>query len=278
MQCFHIKYRIFDVVLGHCATSIDKYRMLMFGGRAEGGRYLSDSWVFSLVTYSWTAVNLGSGMSAVRPPPRAFAAMAPSRSTRTIVLYGGTNGEEVFSDIWIFKWGGRSFDFDTLPGQDAETGGAHPTTCSVCDTDGAPDSMSEGSLGGHSEELLWARDVAVGSGQPPGRYGHRLLPIAASPAVDRSYRGSSMGTTKLRNGTFLAVVGGCCVSPMRELAGRENNAGSGVMPPTEIKKLLNMSHELQVREPPVPLRLRMLCYALFSFCHRSDMLLRVAMQ
>lgn len=221
--------------------------MLMFGGRAEGGRYLSDTWIFSLVTFSWTPVNVGVGMMAVRPPPRAFAAMAPSRTTRTIVLYGGTDGENVFSDIWIFKWGGRSFDYDTMNGRDVENGGVHPNTASVCDPDGTPDPMSEGSLGGHSKELMWSRDVAVGNAQPPARYGHRLLAIAASPGVNRTHRGSSMGTTKLRNGTFMAVVGGCCVSPMRELAGRESSMGSGVMQPTEIKKLLNMSHELQVK-------------------------------
>lgn len=225
---------------GHCAAAIDKYRMLIYGGRGEGGRYLSDSWVFSLVTMSWTAVAQGTGVLSVRPPSRAFAAMAPSRSTRTIVLYGGTNGTEVFSDIWVFKWGGKSFDFDRRQDDKGNDLGPRPSTCSVCDVHGSEDPMSDGSLGPHSEELLWTRDVAVGSGShPPGRYGHRLLPIAAALP--------GMGTTKLRNGTFLAVVGGCCVSPAKELEGRENNAGGGVMPPSEIKKLLAMSHELQGR-------------------------------
>jgi hypothetical protein len=214
---------------GHATTTLDKNHLLLFGGRAAGGRYLSDTWIFSLISFSWIAISLTTD-DTVRPPPRAFSAMAASPSTRSIILYGGTNGVDIFGDIWIFKWGAKSFDFERAE-----------VSTSVCNINVAPDPMTSGSLGSISSELFWTREVAVGGGAPPPpRYGHKLLTIVAHP---NPYGGRK---TKLQNGTFVVVVGGCCVSPSKELEGRESNAGAGgALPPSEIKKLLQLCKALQ---------------------------------
>jgi hypothetical protein len=216
---------------GHATATLDKNHLIIFGGRTSGGRYLSDTWIFSLATYSWTAFSRSSD-DTVRPPPRAFSAMAASPSTRSIILYGGTNGVEVFGDIWIFKWGAKSFESEQVE-----------MTRSVCNVNENPDPMMNGSLGLLSSEFYWGREVAVGgSAPPPPRYGHKLLTIVAHPDP---YGGGRK--TKLQNGTFLVVVGGCCVSPSKELEGRESNAGAGgALPPSEIKKLLQLCKTLQV--------------------------------
>lgn len=218
--------------LGHATTSLDKNHLILFGGRTIGGRYLSDTWIFSLITFSWIPISKTSN-DTVRPPPRSFSALAASPSTRSVVLYGGTNGVDVFGDIWVFKWGGKTFDFEN-PG---------PQT-SVCNTNEIPDPMTLGSLGSLSSDMYWIREVAVGGGPPPPpRYGHKLLTIHAHPDPYGYGR-----KTKLQNGTFLVVIGGCCVSPSKELEGRESNAGAGgALPPSEIKKLLQLCQTLQVK-------------------------------
>lgn len=51
---------------GHTACGIDKYHMLLFGGRSERGRYLADTWIFSLLSLSWHRLHAKVGQGWVR--------------------------------------------------------------------------------------------------------------------------------------------------------------------------------------------------------------------
>ena len=94
---------------GHCAAAINTRLMLVYGGRMKGGRYLSDSWIYDIIDHKWTCI---SESLTVCPSPRAFAAVTVPYSSHTsllteyyddIVLFGGTDGIEIFSDLWLFK-------------------------------------------------------------------------------------------------------------------------------------------------------------------------------
>ena len=82
---------------GHLAIALDEDSLLVFGGRGSRGVYLHDTWIFSLSQSQWTDV---SSSSALHPSARAFSAGVSAR--RRGFLFGGTNGEENFCDVWSF--------------------------------------------------------------------------------------------------------------------------------------------------------------------------------
>lgn len=98
--------------------------------------------------------------------------------------------------------------------------------------------MAMGTLGAHSKELYWSRAVTVSGGVPPEpRYGHRLVSI---PGKGRT-RGRKQ--KHLRDGTFLALIGGCTVSPQEEVEAR----GQSALPPEKLKELMDLSQQLQAQ-------------------------------
>ena len=277
---------------GHSACGIDKYHMLLFGGRTDAGRYLADTWIFSLLTLTWRRLH-SKDLSAI-PSPRAFTALALSVSTRSIFLYGGTNGTENFGDVWMFQWGGRSFS--TKPWQEWEeeqkSMAAAPFKTYNHEGEKKDDNenidsnekdqetfknkiltgfngdihednpMAMGCLGSHSGELYWTRGVTVSGslkGEPEPRFGHRLVAIPEG-TVDEFGGGSSNNyggydafgmiqetkTTKLRNGTFLAVIGGCCVSPRDEINAQKSRRDNA-LPTDKISELLHLAQRLQAQ-------------------------------
>lgn len=255
--------------------------MMLFGGRTHGGRYLSDTWIFSLLLMSWRRLH-AKDLSAI-PEPRAFTACALAPSTRSIFLYGGTNGIVNFGDVWVFQWGGRSFS--TKPWeewQQEQRELASPTKLTVeqrqqkAEEEAArqlhqklnsgfngdiheDNPLAMGSLGAHSGEIYWSRAVMVsGGGVPEARYGHRMVSIQEGSgdgghSANGMYGGyDELGmyqetrTTRLRNGTFLAVIGGCCVSPQEELAAKQSR-GDNILPKDKISNLLHLAQRLQAQ-------------------------------
>lgn len=82
---------------GHVSVAMDEDHLLVFGGRGVAGSYLHDTWVFSLSQRRWTDV---SSQSPIHPSARAFCS-GMSALHRSFV-FGGTNGEENFCDLWSF--------------------------------------------------------------------------------------------------------------------------------------------------------------------------------
>lgn len=203
--------------------------MLIFGGRA--GRYLNDTWVLDIYANRW--IEVGShftNTTGVAPPPRAFGASVLVPSRGEVVLYGGTNGSENFGDIWIFKWGQQAF----ASNGDEDRPDQY--------RDEADHGQASGSLGPTSLEMLWTRGVVVGGAASPSpRYGHQIVVI---PFLDHG-RGDSR--SNLLGGEFVVVLGGCSVSPLSELEGKQNNLGGGGMDKTETKRILKLSQSLQVQ-------------------------------
>jgi hypothetical protein len=89
---------------GHVATYDPVTNVMMvFGGTDCNGNYLGDFWVLSNAngltgTPSWTQL-MPEGSS---PPARAYAAAAYNSSNKTLVIYGGTNGNQL-SDVWVLS-------------------------------------------------------------------------------------------------------------------------------------------------------------------------------
>lgn len=83
---------------GHIGIALDKDRMLIYGGRSSGGRFLSDTWVYVLSTDTWVALQPDSASPA--PSPRVFSSATVHETD--VYLFGGTDGVDNFGDLWIF--------------------------------------------------------------------------------------------------------------------------------------------------------------------------------
>ena len=83
---------------GHACATVGEDRMLVFGGKASHGRYLSDTWVYDVMNDSWALVQANS--ASPPPSPRNFSAMVTVDDR--VFLFGGTDGVENFGDLWVF--------------------------------------------------------------------------------------------------------------------------------------------------------------------------------
>ena len=135
---------------GHAAAAIDNTRMVIFGGRGEGGGFLQDTWIFDINESKWHGPLYGDDIHP-SPSARAFSATFSARSSdlmeeepMKVYLFGGTNGLENFSDLWFLKQGREQ--------------------------------------GADLKDMMWERAVAIGFGPNP-RYGHQMLSIGGDMAV-----------------------------------------------------------------------------------------------
>ena len=124
--------------VGHSAAAVGLGQMIIYGGRGVGGRLLNDVWLVRLCSGEspngviWEllhdgSVDLDSDSSSVSypcPPARMFSACCaiPKDVTRQmmgegatalttdevedIIIFGGTNGEINFGDVWILRCNG----------------------------------------------------------------------------------------------------------------------------------------------------------------------------
>ena len=69
---------------------------LLFGGW-DGGGYSDETWEYNASANSWTKLTLSP-----RPVSRGGAGMAYDPSVGVVVLFGGTDGINVFTDTWEF--------------------------------------------------------------------------------------------------------------------------------------------------------------------------------
>jgi hypothetical protein len=85
---------------GHALVPIwSTYKILLFGGADEVNLF-NDTWIFDLVSQSWTKQIPGN-----LPSGRNMHAMAPIFGTDNIVLFGGMNNSSQFmNDTWIYDY------------------------------------------------------------------------------------------------------------------------------------------------------------------------------
>ena len=83
---------------GHIAAPLDDDRMLVYGGRTGAGRFLSDTWIYSLLEDSWTPLKPDS--ASPPPSPRVFSSACVHEGK--VYLFGGTDGVDNFGDLWVF--------------------------------------------------------------------------------------------------------------------------------------------------------------------------------
>jgi hypothetical protein len=83
---------------GHCAASVSSHEMLVFGGRGEGGHCFNDTWVYDADIALWTEAR---GAADTLPSARYFAAMVVC--SRTLVIFGGTDGQACFQDVFTME-------------------------------------------------------------------------------------------------------------------------------------------------------------------------------
>ncbi len=83
---------------GHVAAPIGDQKMMIFGGKASHGRYLSDTWIYDALDDAWTLIEPNS--ASPPPTPRNFSSCA--RLGSKVYLFGGTDGVENFGDLWVF--------------------------------------------------------------------------------------------------------------------------------------------------------------------------------
>ena len=72
--------------------------VILFGGSDAAGTTLNDTWAYNPVSDAWTQLDpLGNA-----PPARVGAAMVYDPETRTVILFGGADGGDTYSDTWAY--------------------------------------------------------------------------------------------------------------------------------------------------------------------------------
>ncbi|CAL1695129.1 unnamed protein product [Somion occarium] len=95
---------------GHVAGVVDA-KMYIFGGQRGDGQILNDVWVIHLakcdVDYTAKWYHLNPGVNSPRPPALVNAAWTKYKAA--LILFGGTDGEYHYSDVWVYNTGSRTW-------------------------------------------------------------------------------------------------------------------------------------------------------------------------
>jgi len=234
---------------GHIAVALDPGRLLVFGGRGSNGRFLNDTWIYTLQHATWYQVKptaaLGNSYGLTTPSPRVFAAAVAVKTER--------NAEA--ADIGVTRMFRQSYvnysdPVNRLTTVD-ENGNEHTATKSMPSI--IPESLdsvyvfggTEGSenlsdlwvFKGNLDDMGWEQIISVGT-PPSPRYGHRLVYDS-------------------RTGTIM-VLGGCAVGPYSEIVAGAGNHNDLTR---QHKHLFDISTNLQVRRSSLSL----VCAALLDW-------------
>jgi hypothetical protein len=85
-------------------------RCIVYGGRARNNMPLGDVWAFDPATNGWTALD----PQGSQPVPRAGAQVAMDSLNHRLVVFGGSDGAAVRSDVWTLTLGGVT-RWDSIP-------------------------------------------------------------------------------------------------------------------------------------------------------------------
>lgn len=85
----------------HSLTPKEPY-LVFFGGAIKGGNALDDTLILHIGSDAWTWCKLANRFSSDVPPGRYGHTMTYCPRLKSILLFGGHNGTQYFSDLWIF--------------------------------------------------------------------------------------------------------------------------------------------------------------------------------
>jgi hypothetical protein len=89
---------------------------VLFGGVANDGTELNDTWIFDCATNGWMSV-----IPRIAPPVRMGHSMAYDSSSGSVILFGGADFNNYYSDVW--SWNGTVWeDVTPVSGPDGPDG------------------------------------------------------------------------------------------------------------------------------------------------------------
>jgi N-acetylneuraminic acid mutarotase len=72
-------------------------QILLFGG-TDDNTFFQDTWIYTISTNTWAECN-----TSFSPAPRSGAVMIADPIDRSIILYGGHDGYNIYNDIWSYN-------------------------------------------------------------------------------------------------------------------------------------------------------------------------------
>jgi hypothetical protein len=87
----------------HAMATIDCTDNVVLSGGYNGDNYFDDTWIFDLSSKTWSEIQFSS-----HPQARAGHTMATVYNTRNVILHGGGNGTNTYSDTWIYHHTGAN--------------------------------------------------------------------------------------------------------------------------------------------------------------------------
>jgi N-acetylneuraminic acid mutarotase len=181
----------------HSMVAISKSEAFLFGGRqwVDGKTVaLNDAYIFNVVTRTWRPVEVAN-------PPSARYAHSLSIVGEEIIVFGGSNGEQDFNDIYVLHLGQEPLSWQSVRprvstpaahrGRPASSRGGRPTTSGRGGGGGGKSSVSSVSSGKGSTNATAAR----GPVGPVARFAHatcvvgrKMYVFGGSTYVDSQFK------------------------------------------------------------------------------------------
>ncbi|MFX0204847.1 MAG: Kelch repeat-containing protein, partial [Candidatus Hodarchaeota archaeon] len=80
-------------------------KIILFGGIYGGTQIYDDTWVYDLISNTWTQMN-----PSTKPPARCYHSMAFDSSSGKVILFGGRGGPTLYlSDTWVYDLNSNSW-------------------------------------------------------------------------------------------------------------------------------------------------------------------------
>jgi len=90
---------------GHYIVYIGSDKFLLFGGLGQNG-YFCDTWIYNIKDNSWSQKNY-----EIKPSSRAYFSMVFAGDLNRVFLFGGTDGPNVYNDLWYYDVINDSWSF-----------------------------------------------------------------------------------------------------------------------------------------------------------------------
>lgn len=161
---------------GHSAGATGKNLMVIFGGR-NGTSYFNDVAFFDLLGNKWVAVNT----TGTPPSPRAFHSAVVDHYQHVMYVYGGTDGENTYSDIYAFDLDAKAWSTVVPTNGSAIARAYHSATVSDLGVMVVFGGLGTGSAGlsdvscFSTRTLAWFTCLSDPSPAPSVRYGHSAV-------------------------------------------------------------------------------------------------------
>jgi len=171
---------------GHSAVyDVATNRMIVFGGADACGVYYNDVWVLSNANGlggmpAWTHL----AVTGTPPAVRALHSAVYDPNTNRMIVYGGSNTSNIFSDVWVLTdanglaVGGSPHWTQLSP---AGSPGARYSHTAVYDSATNRMTVFAGVLGGNQTNDVWVLSQANGKGAAPTW--NMLTPTGGPPPV-----------------------------------------------------------------------------------------------